>query len=259
VFSGSGDVEMAHRGNFGAGGDFGFDQSNDGWEIGIDSRPGEHFAFGLIFADARGTQRLDGMGGSDRFDAKTFGLYGTHMGDNGFYVDVSMRWIGIDARLRSASGEHRTGASADAFNVESGLAAWSLASGVNVVPQVQYTRTRIADIRPVASGAAEFVGDGGVSSRGRLGVALDKRFEHAGFTWTPYGSLNAIHEFDGVYEYAINGGLLGSTSTEGTSAMLELGLGASNGALSVTGGLNWTDGGAMQGVGSAQLVIRYAW
>jgi len=34
---------------------------------------------------------------------------------------------------------------------------------------------------------------------------------------------------------------------------------ARKGALSITGGLDWTDGGAMQGVGGGQLVVRYSW
>ena len=79
-------------------------------------------------------------------------------------------------------------------------------------------------------------------------------FEGAGFTWTPYGSLNAVREFDGEYNYSINGGLLGTTSTEGTSAMVELGLGARKGNLSVTGGVNWIDGGALESVSGGQLV-----
>lgn len=259
VFSNGGDVELDHRGNFGAGGNFGFEQSNHGWEIGLDTRPGEHFAFGLLIADAEGTQRLDGGNGRDRFDGTSFGVYGTGMAGNGLYVDVSLRWTGIDARLSSAMGQHRVEASAASFNVEAGFTAWTMADGINVVPQAQYTRTRISDITPLQSGPSDFASDGGTSSRGRLGVAFDKHFERAGFTWTPYGSINAIHEFDGVYDYAINGGLLGSTSAEGTSAMVELGVGAEKGGLSITGGFNWTDGGAMQGVGGGQLIVRYSW
>lgn len=259
VFSSSGDIDANHRSNFGSGGHFGFEQSNHGWELGLDTRPGDNFAFGMLVASSEGTQHLDGAAGSDRFDGTSFGLYGTGFGANGLYLDVSLRWTGIDGRMRSSAGEHRVDASAESFNVETGFTAWTLGNGIGVVPQAQYTRTRISDIAPVQSGQAEFVSDGGVSSRGRLGVAFDKRFEHAGFTWTPYGSINAIHEFDGEYAYAINDGLLGTTSTDGTSAMVELGLGAQKGGLSITGGLNWIDGGAMQGIGGGQVNVRYSW
>jgi outer membrane autotransporter protein len=259
VFSSSGGVELDHRGNFGSGGTFAFDQSNHGWELGLDTRPGEHFAFGALIAKSEGSQHLDEGAGSDRFDGKSFGLYGTWLADNGFYLDASLRWTGIDARLRSATGQHDAKASADAFNVEAGFTAWTLPGGINVVPQLQYTHTRVSDITPVRGSQADFVGDGGVSSRARVGVAFDKTIEGKGFTWTPYGSINAVHEFDGEYDYAINSALLGTTSTDGTSAMVELGLGARKGGLSVTGGVNWTDGGAQQGVVGGQLVLRYGW
>jgi len=254
MFTSSGDVEAQHSSNFGAGGDFGFHQSNHGWELGLDFRPSERIALGVLLGKSDGSQSLSG--GSDRLDGSTIGLYGTWLGANGFYVDVSQRRIDVDARLRAATGTVTTKAKADAFNVEAGFAAWTLA-GVNVVPQLQYTRTRIDDIKPVQDGGSTFISDGGVSSRGRLGVAFDKSFQASGFTLTPYGSLNVVREFNGDYDYSVNGGLSGSTRTEGTSAMLEMGMGARKGGLSLTGGMNWTDGGAQQGILGGQLVVRY--
>ncbi|GAB3389857.1 hypothetical protein [Lysobacter fragariae] len=257
MFSGSGDVKLGHRSNFGSDGNFGFDQSNHGWELGLDTRPGEHFAFGVLIAKSEGSQHLGGGAGSDRFDGKGFGIYGTWLADNGFYLDASLRWTGIDARLRSATGEHSAEATADSFNVEAGFTAWTLSGGINIVPQAQYTHTRIGDITPVHGSQVDFIGDGGVSSRGRLGVSFDKSFQASGFTLTPYGSLNVVREFDGDYGYSVNNGLLGSTRTDGTSAMLELGMGARKGGLSLTGGLNWTD--AQQSVVGGQVVVRYGW
>jgi hypothetical protein len=256
VFTSSGDIDAQHSSNFGADGAFGFRQSNHGWELGLDFRPSEHSAVGVLLGKSDGSQRLSGSAGSDRLDGSTFGLYGTWLGSNGFYADVSQRWSYVDASLRAATGTVETRTKADAFNVETGFTAWTLA-GINVVPQLQYTRTRIDDIKPVKDAGSTFIGDGGVSSRGRLGVAFDKSFQASGFTLTPYGSLNVVREFDGDYDYSVNDGLLGSTRTEGTSAMLELGLGARKGGFSVTGGMSWTDGGAQQGVMGGQLVVRY--
>jgi outer membrane autotransporter protein len=258
MFTSSGDEEAQHSSNFGTGGAFGFHQSNHGWELGLDSRPSEHIAFGVLLGKSDGSQQLDGGAGSNRFDSRTFGLYGTWLGANGFYVDLSQRWIGFDARLRAATGVVTTEATADAFNAEAGFTAGTLA-GINVVPQLQYTHTRVEGIKPVQGGGSTFNSDGGVSSRGRLGVAFDKSFQSSGFTLTPYGSLNVVREFEGDYDYSVNGGLLGSNSTEGTSAMLELGLGARKGGLSITGGMDWIDGGAQQGVMGGQLVVRYGW
>lgn len=257
LFTDSGDVGARYSGNFGADG-LGFHQSNHGWEVGLDTRPSEHVAFGALIAKSDGSQGLEGAG-SNRFDGKTFGLYGTWFGDHGAYVDVSYRWTGIDARLRSATGTHTTKASAQSFNVEGGFTAWTSAGGLNVVPQLQYTRTRISDIRTLHASQAEFVNDGGMSSRGRLGVAFDQSFQSGGFTLTPYGSFNVVREFDGDFDHAVNGGLQGATSTDGTSAMVELGLGARKGKLSISGGASWLDGGAVDSVTGAQLTVRYSW
>jgi hypothetical protein len=68
-----------------------------------------------------------------------------------------------------------------------------------------------------------------------------------------------VHEFDGESTYTIGNTFVGSTSTDGTSAMVELGLGAQNGGFSVTGGANWTDGGALQSFVGGQVVLRYTW
>jgi outer membrane autotransporter protein len=257
MFSSSGDVDAQHRANFAGVGPLGFHQSNQGWELGLDLRPSGNIAVGVLFGSSDGSQRLDG-GGSDRLDGRTFGLYGTWFGGSGLYLDLSQRWVGIDARLHAATGVSTTTASADAFNVEAGFTAWTLA-GINVVPQVQYTHTRIEGVRPIHDNGSTFVSEGGVSSRGRLGVAFDRSFEASGFTVTPYGSLNLVREFDGDYDYAINDGLVGSTGTEGSSTLLELGLGARKGGLSLSGGVNWSDGGAQQGVVGGQVVVRYGW
>jgi outer membrane autotransporter protein len=258
VFTESGGVDASHNANFGSGGSFGFHQSNQGLELGLAYRPSEHIAFGALLADTRGSQTVAGAG-HDRFDGQSTGLFATWLGSNGFYLDLSHRWIDVDAHLSAAEGAYTTSASAQATNVEAGFTAWTTAGGLHVVPQLQYTRTLVHDIHSLQSSLADFTSDGGVSSRGRLGVALDKSFEGKHFVWSTYGALSAVREFDGQYEHAINGGLQGSTGTDGTSAMLELGLGARRGNFSVSGGLNWTDGGAVDSSTGGQLVLRYTW
>jgi outer membrane autotransporter protein len=258
TFSDSGDVNPGRSGNFGSGGNSDFHQSSQGLELGVDTRLLDHLSAGILIGKSDGNQRLTGGAGSDRLDGRTFGLYGTWLAENSFYFDVSQRWTNIRAHLRSATAAPTTDASASAFNVEAGVTAWTMA-GVHVVPQLQYTHTRIDDISPLYSQQSDFAGHGGVSSRGRVGVAFDKTIQGTRFNWTPYGSVNALREFDGKYDYAINGGLLGTTSIRGTSAMVELGLGARRGGLSITGGVNWTDGGTQQNVIGGQLVMRYSW
>jgi outer membrane autotransporter protein len=171
---------------------------------------------------------------------------------------VSQRWVGIDARLESGAGPIRAEATAHAFNLEAGYTAWTI-GGLHVMPQVQYTHSRIGDIEALHSGTSTFDNDGGLSSRVRLGVAFDRTFDAAGYALTPFGSLDAVRELEGDYDHQINGGLLGTTSTDGTSAQVELGLDARKGRFSVSGSVHWTDGGAIDGLTGGQVTVRYRW
>jgi outer membrane autotransporter protein len=260
-FSDSGDVNPDHTQNFGAGGDYGFSQSNDGWEVGLDSRPGNNVAFGLLVSKSNGDQRLDNGAGRTDLTGTGFGLYLTYLGNQGAYVDGSVRWTGVEARLQSATSFHKTHGSANTLNLEVGLNPWIVGGiGIGIQPQLQYTFTRIADFQGLQGGSAEFVEKGGDSERARLGVMFSKNFESNGFLLTPYGSVNAVHEFNGEYAYSINdNALLGSTSLGGTSAMVELGLGARKDKWSLSGGFNWTDGAALDGLFGGQVVVRYSW
>jgi outer membrane autotransporter protein len=260
VFSDRGEVDPSHAAaNFGNGGNFNYDQSNSGREVGMDVNFAGGFNAGLLLAKSDGTQHLvDGGIGSDHISGNAFGLYGTWIGANGFYADASYRWFEFTADLRSVAGKQSTGGEGGAFNVEAGFNAWKL-GGVDISPQVQYTRSTIGNIRPLDDGQADFEANGGTSSRGRVGVAFSKVIDNAGWTWTPYGSINAVREFDGKTGYAIADTFTGSTRTDGTSAMVELGIGARKNGFSATAGANWIDGGALQSFLGGQLVLRYTW
>jgi outer membrane autotransporter protein len=212
---------------------------------------------GVLIGKSEGDQGLGGAGRDD-LDGRTFGLYGTWLGQDGTYADVSHRWIGIDARLRSSSAEHRTKTSAQATNIEVGHVI-EMTGGLRIVPQLQYTRTRIDDMTALRGGGTAFTSEGGTSSRGRVGVTFEKTFLARGFAWSPYGSASAVREFDGEFGHAIGDGLRGVVGTKGTSAMVELGLTAQRNGLSVSGGLNWADGGSLQSVHGGQLTVRYGW
>jgi outer membrane autotransporter protein len=109
------------------------------------------------------------------------------------------------------------------------------------------------------SGQTTFDAKSATSSRGRVGVLVSKTIANGGWTWLPYGSVSAVREFDGEYGYAINDDFSGTTSTKGTSALVELGLGMHKGKVTVTGGLNWSDGGALESFFGGQLVLRTTW
>jgi hypothetical protein len=263
VFNDQGTVNPAHvADNFPQAGNFNYDQSNSGQEVGMNVNPGQRgFNFGLLLSKSEGNQHLVAPGvGSDRIKSNAVGVYGTWISPKGYYVDASYRWINFDAALHSSAGEQDTKGYASALNLEAGYDAWTLSGGMKITPQAQYTRTRVGNIDALHGDSATFVANGGDSSRARLGVEFSKSIKSdSDFIWTPYGSLNAVHEFDGRTRYAINNTFFGSTSVEGTSAMVELGLGMQKGGLSITGGVNWTDGGALKSFTGGQLELRYSW
>lgn len=258
AFSDKGDVDPQNTTDFADNSDFGFSQDNSGREFGMNFALPGGFNYGVLLAKADGTQTLRSGLGSDRLDLSSAGLYATWLGTAGLYVDVSYRWMDFDARLSSSGGVQKTSGNASAVNIEAGFNAWTVA-GYNIVPQAQYTRTDITNIDTVRGSLIDFTADGGVSTRGRLGVGIDKTFENGGFVWTPYGAVSVVKEFDGKSSYTIDGAFNGQTRTDGTGAMLELGLGTHKGGFSATGGVNWTDGGAQQSFLGGQLVLRYNW
>ncbi|WP_159016270.1 hypothetical protein [Cognatiluteimonas profundi] len=259
AFSDKGDVDPQNTTlDFADNSDLGFNQDNSGREFGMNFALPGGFNYGVLLAKADGTQTLRSGLGSDRLDLSSAGLYATWLGTAGLYVDVSYRWMDFDARLTSSGGVQKSSGNASAFNVEAGFNAWSVA-GFNIVPQAQYTRTDITNIGTVHGSLIDFAANGGQSTRGRLGVGIDKTFENGGFTWTPYGAVSAVKEFDGKSTYTIDSVFHGQTRTDGTGAMLELGLGTRKGGFSATGGVNWTDGGAQQSFTGGQLVLRYNW
>ena len=260
VFQDKGDIDPDHvASNFGQGGNFGFEQKNSGAEVGVDVAVSDEFSLGLLLAKSEASQHLNGAGvGSSKIKGDTYGVYGTWIAPNGFYLDASYRWMSFDVTMNSIAGEKKVSGDADTFNIELGY-AWTLASGWKVEPQFQYTRTKVDNIDLVQGDLADFDAQGGDSSRGRLGVMFRKSFAPTagGTVWTPYASINAVREFDGKNEYAVNGDFFGYTSTEGTSALVEVGFNAKTGNLSVYGGLNWQDGGALNSFIGGQLGVRY--
>jgi outer membrane autotransporter protein len=259
TYTSEGDVEPAHvAANFGQGGNFAYDQSTWGREVGVNAHLYRNLHAGLTFGSADGRQRQTGAGvGSNRMDGTTWGWYATWLDPQGFYVDLSGRRMAVDIVSTSAAGQMQARAHTGAWNLEAGY-QWTL-GGLSVVPQLQYTRTEVEDVRVLHGQRADFEGHGGVSERARLGVEVSKTFQAGNVRWTPYGSINAIREFDGEMSYTVGNNFFGSTRTEGTSAMAELGLGVQAGGWGFTLGANWTDGGAFNGTVGGQAIVRFAW
>jgi hypothetical protein len=259
TYTSEGDVRPKHTmADFGQGGNFDYDQSVWGREFGVNANLFGNLHAGLVLGSAEGRQRLTGKGvGQNRMDGMTWGMYATWLVPQGFYVDVSGRWMAVDVRSTSVAGTLATRAHTGAWNVEAGY-EW-LFRGFSIVPQLQYTRTKVDGVAPILGSEATFASHGGTSSRGRVGVEISKTFESGGIRWTPYGSINAIREFDGNMTYTVANAFNGGTSIHGTSAMAELGLGVQKGSWGFTIGANWTDGGANKNTLSGQALVRLAW
>jgi outer membrane autotransporter protein len=261
IWRDKGGFSPGHHAGFGDAGNFDWSQKNSGAEAGIDFAVTDEFSLGLLVGKSQADTHLKGAGaGSTGVDADTWGLYGTWISPGGFYLDASWRWLDFDADLDSAAGAMATDGKADSFNLEMGY-AWTLSGGLKLEPQFQYTRTRVDDIGTlVAAGGMRFASDSGESSRGRVGLALRKSFGDAAsaWSWTPYGTVSAVREFDGESRYAINDGFHGETELKGTSTLLELGVAARHQGWTLDAGLNWQDGGAMENFLGGQLEVRYS-
>lgn len=259
MYTDEGDVEPSHvAANFGQGGHFGYDQASWGRELGVDANLWGNLHAGLVVGTADSRQRLNAGGtGTNRMDGMTWGAYATWYVPDGAYVDFSGRWMAVDVRSTSSAGAMQTRAHASSIGVEAGY-AWSI-GGFRLVPQLQYTRTEVLDVRALHGRLADFEAHGGSFERGRLGLEVNRTFEAGGARVTPYASLNAVREFDGESAYTVAGNFSGSTSVRGTSAMAELGIGVQKGGFGFSLGADWSDGGAYRGVAGAKAGIRYAW
>lgn len=262
TFQDKGDRSPTHRaGVFGPGGNFDWRQANSGIEAGMDFGLGEALSLGLLASKSEADTHLRAPGaGSANVDATTWGLYATWISPQDWYLDASLRWMDFDVELSSIAGRMQSSGRAETFNLELGR-AWTLAGGLMLEPQLQYTRTRVDDIDPLSTGTGmSFRAVGGDSSRGRIGVSLRKAFGDAStsWQWTPEATLSAVHEFDGRTSYRVADTFAGSTSVSGSSALLQVGATARHGNWSLHGGLDWQDGGAIDGAFGGQLGLRYS-
>ena len=260
TYTGQGDVTPRHvAANFGQGGHFDYDLSTWGREIGVNANLFDKVHLGLFAGSADGLQRLAGPGvGSNRMDGATWGLYATWYAPQGFYVDLSGRWMAVDVRSTSPLGALQTRVHTQAWNIEAGY-PWQLA-GWSVVPQLQYTRTTVSGVDALQGAVSSVLGDGGNSARARVGVEISRPFETgSGLRVQPFASLNWVREFDGDMAYTVANNFHGVVSDQGSSVMAELGLGIQKGHWSLSLGGYWLDGGAYKRGGGAQAVVRLAW
>lgn len=259
TFYDKGDISPDARAfNFGQAGNFDYQQTNSGTEVGINFEPAAGFNIGALLGKSRGKQDLTGGGhGSDKLDADVYGFYGTWIAQSGFYIDTSYRAMRFDAKLDSAAGRQKVDGAAGAINVETGY-PFELGNGLRLEPQFQYTWTTVDSV--FVPGSQTYLRtDDADFHRSRLGVSLWKPIALGAGTLTPYGAVSAVRVDDAKVGYSVGDVFRGNTEVNGTSALVEAGVGYQAGGFSVTGGANWTDGGAVDSFVGGQVVLRYTW
>ena len=87
---------------------------------------------------------------------------------------------------------------------------------------------------------------------------MNKTYGDKGKHWTPYAGLFYLTEMDGKNTFDVNGDFQGDVDMNGNSFIGELGVTGQFGKWVLSGGVNYQDGGAFNGVLGGQLAIRYA-
>ncbi|MCC7197911.1 MAG: autotransporter outer membrane beta-barrel domain-containing protein, partial [Gammaproteobacteria bacterium] len=255
-FTSDGEVNPELSSGFGSGSTADFDQKLSGTEFGIDVGVTETLRFGLMVSKGDSTVRIADVGSAE-IDVDNVGVYATWLGSSGFYVDATYRQMEFETRLRSGSYDDRPDASADGFSLEAGY-AWKLDGGLVLKPELLYSQVKVDSLDTISNSYGEFGLADGDSSRLRAGLTMNKTYGDKGKHWTPYAGLFYLTEMDGKNTFDVNGDFQGDVDMNGNSFIGELGVTGQFGKWVLSGGVNYQDGGAFNGVLGGQLAIRYA-
>ena len=259
-YTSSGKVHPGHFAtNFGQGGNFNYDQSIWGREIGVNANLWSHLHAGLVLGNADSRQRLiDGGVGTTRMDGTTVGAYVTWYAPGSWYVDLTTRKMAADVFLTSTGGTLQSRLHTNATSLEAGYEF--KVGNINIVPQAQYTWTNVHGIQPFVGQYVNFNAFGGDFNRARIGVDFNTQIESGDFRWTPYGSLNWVRNFRGDSSYNVGNIFYGDTWTSGSQFVAELGIGVERGGFGFTLGGTWgSSGGTFDSTSGGQATIRYSW
>lgn len=258
-FSDTGGMSPSYAvGSFGQAQSSSLNQDNMGSEIGFNLDGGHGLSFGASVAKSEAKQYLANGFGMDTLRGSSVGMYATWHAQNGVYVDASLRGMKFDAYMDTVAGRQQSRGNANMLNLETGR-TWTLHNGLNLEPQLQYTATNVSGMR-VQGLQAQFESDTTNWQRGRLGLQMWKSYRGvSGWNVTPYGQLSAVHTFDGTLGYNVNRDFYGQLNSEGTNALVKLGLNASKGRFAFGSALNWQSGQTIDSGLGAQAKLSYAW
>ena len=185
-----------------------FDGHLFGFQAGMDVGAAEtwqghrdHFGLFVGHAEADGDVRGFALGqrrlasGSVPMDATSLGLYWTHVGPQGWYLDGVLMHSWLDGEPRSNRGVgldlegHATTAS-----LEGGYPIW-LTDKISLEPQAQIIWQHVA-FDPTQDRFSSVSFDADDAWTGRIGARLQGTFQDGSTTWRPYLKVNLWHGFD---------------------------------------------------------------
>ena len=187
-----------------------FDGDLFGFQAGLDLAAAEtwvghrdHFGVFAGHAEADGDVRGFAIGqrraasGSVPLDATSLGIYWTHLGPSGWYLDgvLMHSWLDGDPRSHRGVGIEADGRVTTA-SLEGGYPI-RLTDALSLEPQAQvvWQRASFSTTRDLFS-SVSFDSDDAFT--GRIGARLQGTFQAGSTTWRPYLKVNLWHNFDAV-------------------------------------------------------------
>lgn len=194
--------------------------------IGFESDSGHRDRAGLYGAYAHASGNVRGFSLAQRtvtgklpLDGYGFGVYWTHIGPTGWYIDGIAQVLWLDGRPGGSGGKARgTGIAA---SLEGGYPI-AIGEGFTLEPQLQliWQRLSLDDTRDAFS-TIDFRTSNSLT--GRLGLRLQGSFRGSSGQWQPYIKANLWREFSGT-DSVIFGGTDGVSAQRGGTSF-ELGAG----------------------------------
>ncbi|HWS40876.1 MAG TPA: autotransporter outer membrane beta-barrel domain-containing protein, partial [Arenimonas sp.] len=244
--------------NFGSGGSPNFDQEFSGWEAGVGYAFNSQWSAGLLGGTSESTIDPE-AGGRLKLDAETLGAYVMYTPGNGLYFDLSYRGMNFDGNSQGGSdSQFSYSGDARGFSFEMGY-GYKTSNGLIIEPQLQYSAVSV-EMDTLTYNSADFELKDGDAALLRIGAAIRKSYKTSGGSyWTPYGALSYLDASDSENSYEIGGLLVGDNDTSGGSVLAEAGVTGYVGKWGMSGGVNWRNGGAYDGVFGGQVSVRYDW
>jgi outer membrane autotransporter protein len=245
--------------------DASFDQKVSGLQAGVQwSRElGDgRFSVSPMFSYGDASANPNANLASAKGHVTAYGLNANYKFDKGLYFDATWHSMTMKTDFKtpgtasSATGE--SDANGDGYSLETGY-AYSLKSGLTLVPQVQYASVDVnLDDFQSSDGVYRFTDVGGTASLLRAGVSVFKAFETPNGFITPLASVSYLYGSDGDSVLSSNG-IRFANDAAGSGYRAEFGIAGRYKAWDITGRVGVTDTSVSDYTLSTNVAVRYRW